>query len=653
MIHNLTEVQTMKKICLTAIILSFSLIGAYSQTLFTYGNYKADEKDFLRAFNKNNQATSSDRNRAIKEYLDLYINSRLKIREAYDRRYDTLPGIQSEIENLRNQVIENYMSDPDAINRLTKEAFQRSLKDIHAAHIFISLKNASGTADAAATQKKLDEVTSRLSKGEDFLKVAQDLSDDPSAKTNKGDLNYITVFTLPYEFENIIYNTAPGKYSKPYTSKAGFHIFKNLGERKALGKIKVQQILLAFPPQIDETGKKNIARLADSLYKRIQAGDDFAKLASAFSNDYISAASEGNIPDISVGQYDPSFEKAIWALKDGTVTKPFATAHGYHIVKKIASKPVITNAADKANIETLQQKIMADDRWKTAKDFIYDIVKNKAGVNKLYNEAALWAFSDSLLDFKPAGIGKSITNETALLKIGDTTFTAGEWIGFAQINRYKADRSLKTYPELMDEFVKNGMHHYYRAHLEDFNEDFRYQMAEFRDGNLFFEIMQQEVWNKAQTDSAALLALYEKNKNKYYWQQSADAVIFFCADEATAKTLHAQLKKDPLKWKITVEPLSDKVVADSSRYEWSQIPGIDKTPKEGSITQLTGNPTDKTASFAYIIKVYEQSAPRSFNEAKGLVMNDYQAQLEEEWIQSLKKKYPVVIDQKVLQEIMK
>ena len=132
----------MKKICLTAIILSFALIQAYSQTLFTYGNYKADAKDFLRAFNKNNQANGTDKNRAIKEYLDLYINSRLKIREAYDRRYDTLPGVLSEIENLRSQVIENYMSDPDAINRLTKEAFQRSLKDIHAAHIFISLKNA-------------------------------------------------------------------------------------------------------------------------------------------------------------------------------------------------------------------------------------------------------------------------------------------------------------------------------------------------------------------------------------------------------------------------------------------------------------------------------------------------------------------------------
>jgi len=644
----------MKKKWLTAIIISCTVITASSQTLFTYGKYKADAKEFLRAFNKNNQQSSANKPKAIKEYLDLYINSRLKIREAYDRGYDTLPNITIEIENLRSQVIENYMSDPDAINRMTKEAFQRSLKDIHAAHIFISLKNTVGVDDSTAARKKLDDVVKRLSKGEDFLAVAQQFSDDPSAKVNKGNLNYITVFTLPYEFENIIYSTSAGKYSKPYLSKAGYHIFKNLGERKGLGKIKVQQILLAFPPGINEAAKKNMGRLADSLYRRIQSGDDFAKLAAAFSNDNVSAASDGNIPDISVGQYDPSFEETIWAMKDGSISKPFVTAHGYHIVKRISVKPVITNAADRLNTEALQQKIMSDDRWKSAKDFIYGRVKSKAGFQKLYNEAALWAYSDSLLDFKPAGVGKNLNSDSPVFKIGDSTIRVGDWIGYAQINRYKTDRNtLKTYPDLMDEFSKNAMYQYYRTHLEDFNEDFRNQMAEFRDGNLFFEIMQQEVWNKAQNDSTALLGLYEKNKNQYNWKESADAVIFFCSDEATAKNLADQLKKDPSNWKKAVETMSEKVVADSARYEWTQIPGIDKAPKEGTITSLTINPTDKTASFAFISKVYSQPSPRSFNEAKGLVMNDYQTMLEQQWIQGLKKKYPVVVDQKVLNSISK
>ena len=333
--------------------------------------------------------------------------------------------------------------------------------------------------------------------------------------------------------------------------------------------------------------------MADSLHRRIQAGDSFAKLASSFSNDYVSAASDGNIPEISVGQYDPSFEKAIWSLKDGSVSKPFETDHGYHIVKRISAKPVVTNAADKANTEELQQKIMTDDRWKTAKNFIYDRIKKKGLFQKsTYNEAALWALSDSLLDSKPPGIGKTMNTSSPLFRIGDSTFRVMEWIGYAQMNRFKADRAtLKAYPDIMDEFVKNSMDQYYRLHLEDFNDDFRNQMNEFRDGNLFFEIMQQEVWNKAQNDSAALQALYEKNKNQYNWKQSADAVIFFCSDEAAAKDLHNQMKKDPASWRKAVEAVSERVVADSARYEWSQIPGIEgKTPVSGMITALIGEP---------------------------------------------------------------
>jgi peptidyl-prolyl cis-trans isomerase SurA len=654
---NYRKFNTMTKRWLIVFIAFSITITASSQTLFTYGKYTADAKEFLRAYNKNNSQTAGNKAKAIRDYLDLYINSRLKIQEAYEREYDTLPQIKSEVETLRAQIIENYMSDPEAITRLTKEAFQRSLKDIHVAHIFISFNDKAGIVDTAAASKKLNDVLSRLRKKEDFLKVAEQLSDEPSAKTNKGDIGYITVLTLPYPFENIIYTTAPGTYSKPFVSKIGYHIFKNLGERKAVGKIKAQQILIAFPPGSDDAFKKRAGLLADSLYRRIMAGDDFGKLATSFSNDYISAATGGNLPDIAIGQFEPVFEKMVWSLKkDGEVSKPFMTSHGYHIVKRVSAKPVITKPDDKTNIDDLKQKIMSDDRWKTAKDFIYTRVQKKPGVQKMnYSDAVLWALSDSLLDFKPAGIGKAMNQQSPLFKIGDTTITVSQWISHAQVNRYKADRSgLKSYPDLMDEFTRSAMYEYYRSHLEDFSEEFCVQMDEFRDGNLFFEIMQQEIWNRTQNDSTQLWALYKKNRAKYNWKPSADAVIFFCSDANAAKTLHDQLKKDPESWRKVTETQSEKVVADSSRYEWEQIPGLEKaTPKQGMLTQLTGNTADNSSSFACIIKVYTESSPRTYNEAKGLVMNDYQAGLEEQWIQDLRKKYPVVIDQKVLAEISK
>jgi peptidyl-prolyl cis-trans isomerase SurA len=645
----------MEKKWLTAILFSCVLSQASAQTLFTYGPYKADAKEFLKAFNKNDAQTSKDRNRAMKEYLDLFVNSRLKIREAYDRGYDSLPHIKSEIENLRSQVIENYMSDPETLNRLTKEALQRSQKDIHAAHIFISFKNANGVVDSMAARKKMDDVLNRLARKEDFLKVAQELSDDPAAKQNNGDLNYITLFTLPYEFETLVYKTPVGKQSTVFTSRSGYHIFKNLGERKALGKIKVQQILVAFPPGADHATRDAAAKLADSIYKRIQAGDDFGKLAATYSNDYISGAAEGNIPDVVVGQYDPAFERFVWSLKDGTVSKPFLTSHGYHIVKRITARPVTSKIDDPAVIEDMQQKVRANDRWKTGRDFIYNTVRTKAGFEKYpYKDHILWAYADSLIENRPFNNPGTITGETPIFKVGDTTIRVKDWVTYGFGYRYQQDGTIKTYPVLLEEFTKSVLYNYYRSHLEEFNEDFRNQMTEFRDGNLFFEIMQQEIWNKAQSDTAALLALYEKNKQQYNWKPSADALIFFCSDEASAKQLEAELKKQPGRRQEILHSMADKIVVDSARYEWSQIPGLGSgTPKDGMLTNITLNKSDQTASFAYISKVYTSTSPRSFNDAKGLVMNDYQNLLEEEWISRLRKKYPVVIDQKVLAGVLK
>ncbi|MCG2616088.1 peptidylprolyl isomerase [Terrimonas sp. NA20] len=628
--------------------------SASSQTLFTYGSHKASSEEFMKAFHKNNPPGNRSKAEAMKEYLELYINSKLKIQTAYDLGYDTLAQIKLETENLRNTIVDNYMSDPEAVTRLSKEAFQRSLKDIRAAHIFISFTSKDGLSDTAAAKAKLTGAEKRLAKGDDFLTVAQQLSDDPAAASNKGDLGFVTVFTLPYELETLLYSTPAGRHSKVYTSKAGYHIFKNISERKALGKIRVQQILLAFPPAASDAVDRKTAQLADSLYLRILKGDDFGKLAASFSDDHNSAARDGLTPEIGVGEYDQQFEKAVWALaKDGDVSKPFKTSHGYHIVKRLRLIPVITNAADKENNQQLEMRVRADDRWKTAKDFIYTRVKSKPGIQQSgIKESTIWAVTDSMIAGRQA---QNINMDTEVFHIGTSIFRFSDWLQHVQSYRYMpGGATVRPYPSLMEEFKNNAMYQYYRDHLEDYNEDFRNQMAEFRDGNLFFEVMQREVWNKAQTDTAELEKLYEKNKAQYIWQPSADAIVFFSNDQGVAKSLAEELKKSPTAWKALAEKYNEKVVGDSARYEWTQLPGQTKeTPKAGTVTSMTLNQADNTASFAYIIKVYPQQGIRSFNEAKGLVMNDYQTLLETEWIKKLRAKYPVSVNQPALNTLIK
>jgi peptidyl-prolyl cis-trans isomerase SurA len=343
--------------------------------------------------------------------------------------------------------------------------------------------------------------------------------------------------------------------------------------------------------------------------------------------------------------------------KDDAVSKPFLTSHGWHIVKRISLKPIISDPNNKTNMQDLEQRLKADDRWKSSRDFIYNQVMAKAGYKKFsYDDAALWNMTDSVLDLKPMlPIGRTIIATTPLFSIGDSIYDATAWVNYANTYRYKQDGSgPKTHEQVREEWVQFAMTNYYKDHLEEFNDEFSDQMQEFKDGNLFFEIMQQEIWNKAQSDSAALLTLYEKNKANYLWKQSADAVVFFCSDELIAKTVYEELKKNPTGWRTIAEKYTEKIVVDSSRYEWSQLPSLEKLiPKAGMITTPLLNKTDNTASFAYVVKIYPQPTQRSFNEAKGLVINDYQEELEKNWNDVLKKKFPVVIDQKVLAEISK
>jgi len=639
----------MKRLLTVFCVLGF--FSAPAQTLFTYDKQSVSADEFLRAFQKNNTGAKDEK--AMREYLDLYISSRLKVAEARAKKLDTLPQLKSDLANLRQQILPGYLSDKESLDGLIKEAFAHEQKDLHVAHIFIAFTK-NNVTDTVAAAKKRDEVLSALAKGLSFSEAAKQYSDDPSAKNNDGNLGWITAFTLPYELESVVYATPVGKTSAVYTSNAGYHIFKILGERKALGRMKAAQILLAFPPGADEAYKAALKKRADSLYNRILAGDDFGKLATAFSNDVISAASAGQMQEFGVGEYSPVFETTVFALpKDGAVSKPFLTEHGYHIVKRIKLLPVPAKLDAQASDE-LRNKIESSDRAAVTKKILAQKILKQAGYKSLLaSNNELWAYTDSVLNFTKPAVKLTINPATPVFSLGNRTPTVKDWAEFAQTHRYRANGATKTYPQLWNEFVQAAALQYYEDHMEDYNADFKQQINEFADGNLFFEIMQRQVWTPAQTDSVALVNYYQKHKGNYVWKQSADAVLFYANNAASADEFYKKLKAAPAAWRTTVSNYAEQITSDSGRFELTQIPkGKEELLGAGAVTTPVVNKADNTASFAYVLKLHNGKEPRSFADAKGMVINDYQATLEKAWVAELKKKYPVEINEKEWKKIV-
>ena len=639
--------NAMNKLVVVLFVLLTSTVSA--QTVFYYGKDSVSAKEFLRAYQKNNTGPKTDK--AFRDYLDLFIVSRLKIREAKDRGYDTLPQMIADLDNLRQQILPGYLNDKEAIDKLVAQALLRGEKDIHLAHIFIS-----SSQDGAVIKAKLDSVEAGLRANKSFTSLAKQYSDDPGASGNGGDLGWITVFSLPYELENLAYNTVSGKVSSPYNSKAGIHIFKNLGERKDLGRIKASQILLAFPPGATADDKVRVKKLADSLYTRLIKGDDFGKLAAEFSNDIVSAAANGQLQEFGTGQYDAVFEDAAFALQtNGAVSKPVLSSYGYHIIKRTSRSTFAGIRLDPKQMQLFRDKVEQGDRSKVAKEGLANKVLAATGYNLLpvVGNKDFTQYSDSLLNFTPIGRPLPVNANTVVLKLKNENYTMGDWINYAQTFRYKQDGSgVKTYQVLWDEFVKAKALSYYESHLEDFNEEFRQQLAEFKEGNLFFEIMQRDIWGPAQNDSLALKKYYEQHAGKYVWNKSADAVIFYATDVKSANLFSAELKKDPADWHRLVNNFGDRVAADSSRFELTQLPNPSRLVlKPGVITSPLINGADNTASLAYVLRMYGQPAQRSFAEAKGLVMNDYQSELEQSWVAELRRKYPVRVNETVVQQL--
>ena len=639
--------------------LLFTLLIASSlsaQTLFTYADKSVSASEYTKAFNKVYPAPVADKAKKMRNYLDLYINSKLKIHEAMSRGYDTMPGFVEEYTALRNQVIENYMNDAQSLNALVNEAFDRSQKDIRVQHIFIPYYSGVNYSDSPVVKIKMQEAYMELQSGKSFDDVALKFSADPAVAQNKGNLGYITVFSLPYQFENVIYNLAPGKFSAPYRSNSGYHIFKNLGERKAVGRIKVSQILVAVPPGSDEPVKKKLAALADSLYDRLLKGDDFGKLATAFSNDVVSSASRGSMPEFGLGTFDPAFEAVAFSLtKNGELSKPFLTAHGYHIIKRTSLIPPLA-VKNKKSLDMIRILVEKDGRVNVAKDKLYNKILAQTGYKQFnVDHAMLQMYLDSVLASRPPSLGNPVNKATALFSVGQSTKIVNDLITYSIPNRYKTDGSgMKPFNQLNDEFKRYAVMEYYRAHLEDFNEEFNMQMKELKDGNLFFDIMMKEVWSNAQSDTAGQRNYYDQNKTKYKWNYSADAVIFYCGDAATAKSFRDILVKDKSKWKTVLENFSDKITSDSARFEITKIPGAQKTTaKAGMITNIVNNKDDNSASFAIIFKLYPLPGQKTFADARGDVVSDFQDSIDKKWIAELKKKYPVKVNEEVLKTIAK
>ncbi len=636
------------------LVISFTITNSFSQTLFTYGTNAVGKDEFLRAYNKN-KTPVTDKEKSYREYLDLYSKFKLKVKAAQELKLDTLPQLKYDVQNFSSQVEESYLNDDSRVNMLVDEAFSRNQKDIHLLHFYITINSNMIAADTVKANKAIEKVRQRLLAGEtDYDKMVSEISDELIPVKGK-DLGYITALTVPYEIENLVYGLKPGGVTNVYRTKSTLHVFKNADERKSAGKWRVAQILFAVPPTADEFEKKQIEKLADSVYTVLQAGGNFAELAKKHSDDRITYLTGGEMAEFGTGKFEMPFEKAVFALqKDGDITRPIFTGYGYHIVKRLEQKQIPTDKNDEAYMAALKQQVVQDARINVAKASFMKTVTTKTGFkrNAAVKDEQLFKYADSVVSTKE--VGNYPIKKMVLFNFAKSKVTGADWLHF--VKDYKLNPDVykgENNKALLEKYKNTVALEYYRKHLQEYSDDFKYQMQEFKEGNMLFEVMERNVWSKAANDSFGLKKYYEAHKSKYQWAESASVLLFSANSMEAANEAITALKAGKA-WKDIAEQSEGKLQADSGRYEITQLQlpeGAAATA--GFITTPQLNSTDNTASFIKVLQLYQANQQRSFEEAKGLVINDYQNELEEKWIAALKKKYPVKVNEAAFQSLLK
>jgi peptidyl-prolyl cis-trans isomerase SurA len=626
---------------------------ANAQTFITYGNNSISKEEFLKAYNKN-KTQVDDKEKALREYVELYTNFKLKVKAAAELGIDTLPQIQFDISNFREQIMQNYLNDEEAIDRLLQESFGRVKKDLRLLHFSVPVAADAAVAD---TQKAFSAAQALYQQ----LKTGNSNYNSIVEKTAPGlilqrDLGYITAFTLPYQYENIVYGLQKNEVSTPYRSKNAWHLFKLIDERVSAGRWKIAQVLIAVAPDADEANRAAALEKANDVYNKIKDGGPFATIAKTYSDDQLTYLNSGELPEFGTGTFTNDFESQVLTLKkDGDFTKPFLTSFGYHIVKRMGFTPT-PEVADDAYLFDLKQKLMRDDRVNAEKEkFTRDLIaKVDVKTLKEVKRPDLLRYADSLM-INPALEQTKVSpiSNKNVLKVKNELLKGSDWLAF--VRQYKTNLSEykgETNSQLWDKFVEISAINYYKKNLESFNPDFNFQMQEFKEGNMLFEIMERNVWGKAISDSAGLLQHFQSNASKFKWAESADVLIFNCNAPKVAAEAIVALKKGK-NWRVLAEEQAATMQADSGRYEIAQIIGVNyaSTPKKGNFSAITSN-IDGTSTFVMYVNIYEANQQRTFEEARGLVINEYQQELEKNWIAALRKKYAVKVNESMIKEML-
>lgn len=644
----------MKQLLYLAIaMVSLSFAQNPQTTLLSIGEKEFSVEDFMYVYNKNRDLANQVDPKTVDEYMDLYINFKLKVLDAEQEKLDTTKNFLREYKGYKAQVTNSFLYDKKLDEKFVKEAYERLKYQRRASHILVQV-NAQKNDNQA--KKEAQNILEQLKKGADFTTLAKKYSEDPSVKENGGDLGFFTTLQMVYPFENAVYNTEKGAVSDLVRTRFGYHILTVTDIRKNLGERRVAHIMLRFNNEktnIEEQNKK-----IKEVYNQLENGADFEDLAKSYSDDYRNATRGGLMEWIAQdGSLDPVFEKETFAIqKIYQYSKPFKTQYGYHIVKLMGVNEIGSFENEQRQLE---RKIENNDRIRAKKAQMLIKLKNEYeltlkkkhfySLEKLINTKA----------FTEANNIKELNTKKykhTLFSYAGKKVTQKDFIEYLMKYKLAFQQSRKRM-ELAEEklgvLIQEKLFEQEKSQLSKKYPEYRNLLNEYRDGMLLYEISKQKVWDKAMTDTTGIQNYFDSHSINYQWKERIVAHEYICNNKKVAKNVAKMLKKGKGNKEITDllnkenaldVSIKEVVIERGKKPNYEQIPWQKGVSKAFEVNQKY-----------VILNIQEilESQPKDLKEVRGVVISEYQKVLEKNWLAHLKNTHQIKINQKVFESVKK
>lgn len=645
------------KYCLLLLLFPTVIQAQSDPVVVTIDKYNITKSEFLRTYNKNNQPGTND-NKSVQEYMDLFVNYKLKVVEAEHLGYDTAASFISEFKSYREQLAKPYLVDASADEAYMKEVYNYMLEEIRARHIFIKVGTLASAADTLKAYNKALEAIAELKKGNPWDTVVTKYSEDSNVGRNKGDLGFFTAFQMIYPFEKAAYALKVGEISKPVRSGIGYHVIELLERRPSKGELKVAHIMASFPENSSPSSVDSVKNIIGSIYKRLQAGEDFATLAKEHSDDRRSAQKGGELNWFGVNSMIPEFENAAFALsKNGDISTPIRTTFGYHIIKRLDMRPI--SAYDSVK-NMIKQRLSRDERSKAGQNALVAKIKREIAFKDAPEKALLLVpIIDSTLytgqwkASKADGLKKEV-----LFTINKKVYTVRDFADFFVLNhrQRKPVDAEALVKKVYKDFVDQKIIEFENSRLDQKYPEFKALIQEYHDGILLFNLMEEKIWSQAAKDTVGLEKFYQQRKDTYKWGERVEALVVTSPDKALVEAAYVYAP-DFEKNNITAEQIWKKVCPDTTRscmncqivlFEKGDNSILDSIGWEPGITKIVF----REGKNGFFVKRGTQPGRlKTYDEAKGTTIADYQEYLEKQYLEQMRKKYKVVINQQVLSSI--